>query len=84
MKGAGSLHAAFTTLAVALSDDSLEAKRNVLKGQALTWGLICAESAYEVHNNNVNRDVGIASAVLQAGIAGLCLWKSGLLREKRT
>eukprot|EP00877_Chromochloris_zofingiensis_P007908 jgi/Chrzof1/3370/Cz12g22190.t1 len=81
--GTASLNAAVTTLAVALSDGSLDAKRNALKGQALTWGICAAESAYEVHNKNINRDRGIANAVVQAGIAGVCLWKSGLLREKR-
>ncbi|KAL4420037.1 hypothetical protein ABPG77_001287 [Micractinium sp. CCAP 211/92] len=66
---------ALTALAVGLSTNSKDAKKNMLKAGGTTWAFASAMHLINVNSGVQKKDVGLSSAAFAALMSGLCLWR---------
>lgn len=73
--GQGMTGNALSALAVGLSKNSKDAKKNALKAGGATWAFASAMHLANVNSGVQKRDVGLGSAAFAALMSGLCLWR---------
>jgi hypothetical protein len=64
-----------SSLSVGVSEDSKDAKKNLLKVACATWLMTGGMHAYYAHNGVMKKEVAVGNMALSAAMAGLCAWR---------